>query len=456
MSITYTATTDMKINLDWFPQKELNLKNPPCIAQCIMHDVPFARNEGRQLFFYKDGIYHSDGEQAAAEFYSKILTSRGFEKYWKSKTKNEVIDWLVDHAPLLLDRPPFDTINLINGLYDWQNQRIIPHTPDIYNTVRIPVIYDPYAQCPTWDKFLHDLFPVEGGDTYLRQFIGICMIPFTGLQKFIVLVGTGSNGKSTFLNAFQSFIGPDNVSNIPLDILTRRDDRFSREGIVGKLVNMFGDMTTKEIRDTMHLKAITGEDRILVERKFKQSYFYTPFARLIFGCNNTVEADDTSEGYLRRIIQIPFSQKFAVNPAAGKALLHELGRPSEMSGLFNKVVRTLPSVTEHGLTVTPAIAGAINEHITVPEEIRTWLAATFDADPNCLISMSRMYTFYIAKCPTTNFNQARFVSYVRGVFPYVIANVECTQDGRFVLAYKGIRAKDVIDQQRLISGQIYY
>ena len=123
-------------------------------------------------------------------------------------------------------------------------------------------------------------------------------------------MGAGSNGKSVYLKGLESAIGEDNVSNIPLHTLTDGKDRFSRAGLVGKLVNIYADLSDKELNDTSAFKAITGEDSIMVEYKGKQAFKFNSFARLIFSANNKVCTQDESTGYKRQLFMFHFSARF--------------------------------------------------------------------------------------------------------------------------------------------------
>src|SRR5262249_26800728 len=61
--------------------------------------------------------------------------------------------------------------------------------------------YDPDATCPTWERFLLDIF---AGDVnliwYIQKAVGYSLTGLTTEQCLFLLYGMGANGKSTFLN----------------------------------------------------------------------------------------------------------------------------------------------------------------------------------------------------------------------------------------------------------------
>lgn len=77
--------------------------------------------------------------------------------------------------------------------------------------------------------------------------------------------------------------------------------------LFGKLANIFADLPGKEIRETGTFKAITGEDYISAQHKFKDYFSFKPFCRLMFSCNNVPKnVSDRSDGFYRRLIIVRF------------------------------------------------------------------------------------------------------------------------------------------------------
>jgi P4 family phage/plasmid primase-like protien len=379
---------------------------------------------------------------------------------------DKMIRYIGGCVPELLHCPDLYRINLLNGVYninETEDRVLSPQDASYLTTTQIPINFDPSATCPAWDKFLSEIFPE--GVTLLQEIIGLCMIPFTSLQKCIVLLGTGSNGKGVFLRGLQAAIGVDNICNVPLNKLSGPQERFNTASLVGKLVNVFGDLPVKNIQDASQFKALTGEDTVTVEYKGKQPFSYKPFCRLIFSCAKKVESEeDKSIGYQRRLLHIPFVRQFELNPKVGQDLSEILSSPNELSGLFNKIRKLLPNLITNGFTFTPDIAALIDNYISIPPITQSWLKATFVEDENSYVPARAFYSYYAVHCPLPDSTESRdhrttCVMCIRGVFPDVIANITT----RFwkgvspIKAYKGIRfidpsiATEVLDHAYTIA-----
>ena len=75
------------------------------------------------------------------------------------------------------------------------------------SVTKLPFDYEPAARCPLWLETLNQIFPSsEEGDRrieVLQEFFGWCMVPNgLNLEKFLILVGEGANGKSTNTGMF--------------------------------------------------------------------------------------------------------------------------------------------------------------------------------------------------------------------------------------------------------------
>jgi P4 family phage/plasmid primase-like protien len=142
----------------------------------------------------------------------------------------------------------------------------------------------------------------------LFEIIGYCLIPSYPLHKAFMLYGDGSNGKSTYLALLRKILGPQNVSGIPLHSLI--DNRFAPANLRNKLANIFPDIPSITLKNTGIFKALTGEDKIDVDRKFKDFIPLHNYAKLIFSTNRLPITKDLSPAFFDRWILVEFPNKF--------------------------------------------------------------------------------------------------------------------------------------------------
>jgi putative DNA primase/helicase len=174
---------------------------------------------------------------------------------WTSHKSEEVVKYLTVDAPMLWERPPGDQVNLLNGLLAVNTRTLSPHSADFLSPIQLPVKFDAAARCPMWDKFIGEVFPSDS-ETIAWEIPAWLMTPDTSIQKAILLMGDGANGKSTYLRAVLAFIGKHNTAAVSLHKL--ENDRFSASRLIGRLANICPDLPGTDLTSTSVFKAITG------------------------------------------------------------------------------------------------------------------------------------------------------------------------------------------------------
>jgi putative DNA primase/helicase len=212
--------------------------------------------------------------------------------------------------------------------------------------VQLPVAFNASAECPAWEKFVADVFP-EDARELAWDIPAWLMTPDTSIQKAILLVGEGANGKSVYLAGLRTFLGRTNVASETLHRL--ESNRFAVAQLVGKLANICPDLPSASLAGSSVFKLITGGDCITGEWKFKQPFPFVPFARLIFSANHFPRSADASHAYFRRWIILPFGRTFDPSEQIPREVLDaQLAAPSELSGLLNKALGAVAAIrTRH-------------------------------------------------------------------------------------------------------------
>ena len=106
------------------------------------------------------------------------------------------------------------------------------------------------------------------------------MTPDTSIQKAVLLIGPGGNGKSRYLRMVEAFLGK---SAFPTCRCIDSNPTSSHAlGLYGKLANICPDLPTEHLAGTSIFKAITGGDPVTGEYKFKDSFDFVPFAIGVF------------------------------------------------------------------------------------------------------------------------------------------------------------------------------
>ena len=287
---------------EWYVSTEKGLKFMPGVLAEHMAESENVFYAAETYYVYRNGVYVEMPELEA----QKLIR----DKMISTETKmNQITDaehqWriLVQKDLRELNANPF-IINLKNGLYNLQEDKLVEHTPDYYSTVQLNASYDPKAQCPRFKQYLKEVLDADQ-IPLIQEMLGYFLVPITRAQKCFVIVGEGGAGKSQLLLVLnQVLLGSENVSNVSWQAL---NERFKTAELFGKLANIFADLPTKNIDDNGIFKALVGEDYLTVEKKNKNPFSFQSKARLLFS-RNTIPRNlgDKSEGFYRRLILIRF------------------------------------------------------------------------------------------------------------------------------------------------------
>ena len=261
-----------------------------------------------QLHLYHDGIYISGQADLEGEMIKHIPNLN------RAKRK-EVLDYL---DIMIRENTPAADANLIafkNGVLNIMDDTFSPFTPAHIITNRIDWDYNPNAYDELTDKTLDKIACNDKSiRALLEEAVGMCMFRRNELGKAFILTGTGSNGKSTFLNMLRNMLGKRNISSLDLKKLL---DRFSTVMLFGKMANIGDDISDEFVVDSSMFKKIVTGETIDAEQKGQPKFEFEPFVKLFFSANNIPRMGKgrDSTAILRRLVIIPFEAKFSPSDA---------------------------------------------------------------------------------------------------------------------------------------------
>lgn len=257
-----------------------------------------------QLHIYKDGIHISGLAEIEAAMIQHI-------PQLNRAKRAEVLSYL---DILIRENTQATEANWIafrNGLLNVYDDSFIPFNHEHIITNKIDWDYNLNAYDELADKTLdriacHD----KQIRMLLEEMVGYTMFRRNELGKAFILTGSGSNGKSTFLNMLKTMLGRRNVSVLDLKKL---NDRFSTVMLFGKLANIGDDISDEFITDTSEFKKIVTGEAIDAEQKGQPKFEFEPYVKLLFSANNIPRLGKgrDSNSILRRLIIVPFNAMFS-------------------------------------------------------------------------------------------------------------------------------------------------
>ena len=336
--------------------------NANAFSRYILKRMQLCVDAGGQLFLYKElrGVWERITEKEVAKVARNLLHDvvpdiwrRSWEQEYLAALQLEMkFVRVVDEVRHLL--------NLENGMIDLNEMTLISHGAQWRSTIRIPVQYDPEAQCPRFMQFLREVMLDDGECVrVIQEIMGYCLTSEMKLQKAFFFYGAGSNGKSVLAAVMERLCGLENVSHTPLSTLNKK---FGMQELPGKILNISpeNDSYGKDI-DTQMLKSITGGDIVAVEQKYKTASSVQMRCKLLFLLNQLPTTKDTSYGFYRRLVLSPFDRIFKPEEQ-DRSLLTKLY--AELPGILNFALEGLQRLRQQQYQLSPAkrIDGALEKY----------------------------------------------------------------------------------------------
>ena len=280
-----------------------------------------------------------------------------------SSKRTEVLKCIEVRTIENTEQAPANLIAFRNGILDIMTDTMIPNTPDIIITNRIGWDYNPNAYDETLDKTLNKIACHDKKiRLLLEEAVGYALFRRNELGKAFFLTGTGSNGKSTYLETISYVLGEDNVSNLDLKNLSGRFDKVT---MFGKLANIGDDISDEFVVDTSFFKKVVTGNRIEAEHKGQPVFTFAPYVKLYFSANNIPRMGKGRDwdAIKRRMVIIPFNAKFSPeDPDYTPFITTLLKSQSSMEYLIKIALEGLKRILKNNeFTISEKVEEEINE-----------------------------------------------------------------------------------------------
>ena len=301
-----------------------------------------------------------------------------------------------------LDADPW-AFNCLNGTVDLRTGKLRPHNRADLITKLAPVEYDPDAKCPGWLEALDLYF---AGDQvlieFLRRLVGYSLTGLTSGQVLAILYGSGTNGKSTFVDVLHHVFG-DYAHQAPAEMLMHRDR--GRGGATPELADLHGRRFVAAIEtgdgrrlDEALIKQLTGGDKIRARQLYAHAFTFQPTHKLWLATNHRPEVHGTDEAIWRRLLLIPF--EVTIPPEKQEDQTQVVERlAAEANGILAWAVKGclqwhLLVGGYQGLDVPDRVKAANAEYRADMDSVAAFLEECCIRHPEAKVKSSDLYTQY--------------------------------------------------------------
>lgn len=422
---------------------------PATVSDILIRVFHFATmDDTNELCYYDSGVYKPSGE---------LLIKRVLQLAFKKanvhfKLTRRFVDETIEHIKraTLHRRSEFDKnkwiINVKNGLLDIWTLELKPHDPGYLSIIQLPVEWDPQAYCPRWDKFISEIVEPEDAKV-LQEFVGYTLLRDCRYQKALMLVGSGANGKTTFLKVIIRMLGIHNLSFRSLHELTT--NRFATADLYGKLANIYDDLSAETISNTGIFKILVAGGEIQAEKKFRNSFKFKNFAKLIFSANKVPSTYDDTRAFYRRWIIVNFPNEFT-GDKADPHLEEKLTTKECLSYVLKWAVAGLRRLLTQGkFSYDDDVEKIEDRYLRASNPAYAFLMDQVEEDPEAAISKDELYNAFLDFCRANKLPTVSKNAFSKQVKRWTRATDGWVKiEGRSVRAWRGIRLKSGSENQK--------
>jgi len=247
-------------------------------------------------------------------------------------------------------------VNLKNGIYNLETQELMPHDPHQYLTTQLPFAYDAQAQAITWQMYLMSTlvkprsvdFDQELAE-FVQEAVGYSLTTSVCHHVTFWCYGEGANGKGVLFHVLEQLGGTACMS---LNVGLFKRELYQLADLAGKRIALCSEAgATQNLVEDAYIKMLVSGDTMNVRQIRKDPFLLKPMVKLWWAMNELPPVADTSEGFWRRVMVIPFNRQFATNE---RILDLKERLDAELPGIFNWAMQGLKRLRDRGRFVLPA------------------------------------------------------------------------------------------------------
>jgi P4 family phage/plasmid primase-like protien len=268
----------------------------------IKQATRFSEMSEALYYYYSDGFYQFLSEEfliRSSDEIAKQITPPD-ERVLLSKARKQALEdiriKLVEAKETNFDSHK-DYINFSNGTYVLKDRSLVPHSPDFLLNYKLPIQYNPDADCNNFKEALNDWTHNAEDKKELLKALYYLISGDRSKSIVLWLHGDGNDGKGEFIQLCKSLIGDKRTSSLALETIEKT--HYTAE-LYNKMLNIADEVPKNFIIPDAMFKRISGNSVITGDPKYKGLISFVSKALWIIPSNHFPNVADTSHGYFRR------------------------------------------------------------------------------------------------------------------------------------------------------------
>lgn len=239
-------------------------------------------------------------------------------------------------------------------------------------TYQLQFDYNPSATAPMFEKFLNEVLPDKASQSILAEFVGSVFVPTRrlNLEKVLMLLGTGANGKSVVYSIIRGLLGNENICEYSLESLT--DEKGYHCAMLDKKLLNYASELSSKVGATSRFKQLASGEPIEARLPGGNPFIIQDYAKLMFNCNELPHNTEHSHALYRRLLILKFN-KTIPEEKQDRQLAKKIIN-AELSGVLNWALAGLKRLLEQqAFTKSAAVEDALEQYKIESNNVRLFL-----------------------------------------------------------------------------------
>ncbi len=310
---------------------------------------------------------------------------------------------LIDHRATNTDPWLF---NCENGTLNLRTGKLRDHNPEDLITHISPVTFDPDATCPTWERFLSEVFADDMKMVrFIQRAIGWSLTGVVQERALFFLYGPkGHNGKTTLVEIIRDLLGDYGEASFgyarKVDVSTfvkskNQDDNQRKAAMLAGPRFVYSSEVDAEHRlNEQLIKDITGGDTLEGRHLYREPFTFKPaFKPWMYG-NHKPEIRGTDDALWSRVKLVEFEVSFAdrVDPTLPETLR------TELSGILNWTIKGCLDWQREGLNPPEKVKAATQQYRLEQDRVAQFINECCVVLPEASIKATELFAAYCRWC----------------------------------------------------------
>ena len=252
-------------------------------------------------------------------------------------------------------------INLKSGTLEFkegQESQLVPFNKRHGLCYQLGYDFDPDADCPTYRSFMDRCVPDAANQFVLEEYAAYVFINQLNFERVLFLYGSGANGKSVFIAILKALLGKSNVTEYSLANITKKQE--FRAMLAEGLLNVCAESANSLDIDVF--KKIASREPLECRKLYENPITLTNYSRQLFATNVLPKTTESTEGFFRRFLIIPFNELITEAERNYRMNTVEFWEESgELPGILNRVIKGLQRLVQNGSFTKSESADAVHD-----------------------------------------------------------------------------------------------